>query len=128
MSPKKRKAAMAENLIVRSSAQPAIEINDPGPSPCCFSVTGTSDAGAYIHVSVSENGGVPVTDPHPGFCTAGEDGRWSVSICVPPPVSAGTIIRVRACIYDPATQSDGVCTDIPVKMTKDCTGPSPPTT
>src|SRR5262245_18212971 len=127
MSSKKGKKAMSENLIVRSSPQPVIEINDPGPSPCCFDVSGTSDAGAYVHVTVSEVNGVPVTDPRPGFCTSSDDGKWSGSDCVPAAVSAGKINRVRACVYNSTTKTDGVCTELPVKMTNDCPGPTAPT-
>jgi hypothetical protein len=122
MTQKKRKAAMHEHVSVSKATQPAIEIKDPGPSPCCFTVCGTAAPGTYVHVSISEVGGVAVIDPHPGFATAGDDGNWCVSVCVPVAAAAGTIIRVRACIYDPITGTDGVCTDIPVRLTADCLG------
>jgi hypothetical protein len=103
----------------------AIWITQPDgskPVNCCFKVSGTSEPNTYIHVSISEIGGVVARDPHPSFVWSDDDGNWSVHHCVPtpPPIAAGTIIRIRACTVNQATGMDGHCVDVPVTLTGAC--------
>jgi hypothetical protein len=132
MAEGKKKMAAESIVSTSTSPTPFIWITDPdgaGPVKCCFTVSGVVDPpGSYIHVSISEIGGVAFKDKHSCFVWADSAGNWTAFICLlaTTTVPAGTVVRVRACLVNPATGADAQCMDRPLTLLGDCAPPITP--